>query len=275
MTSVSGADLDRFASEGVLHQPAWIPRALVDAADSAVDAVLERTERAFGRCKDCKGVHHDFVDPHCGFERRPFVQLFNVWAEHPAFRALALCRELRELGRVLLGCTDVRLLLDQLLLKRPGDQPTDLHVDAFHWPLTGRACTVWIPLTRVTRDMGTMSYYPGAHRVPHAPAQLSALTDDTLTPYTRAWLGERGFRARELDNEIAPGDVVIHDGWMPHEARGNASSTTRTAVAVHLIDAEARRLVAVNELQQAQADMFHWQSVPVNAILRVPMCPVL
>jgi len=275
VTAVAAADLARFVRDGCLHLRSSVPRGLVQDAARAADAVVASTTRAFGRCKDCDGVHHDFEVPHCGFARRPFIQMFNVWAEHPAFRALALCDELRDLGRALLGCAEVRLLLDQLLLKRPGDEPTELHVDAFHWPLTGRACTIWIPLSKVTPEMGTMSYYPGSHRVAHAEANLGALTYDTLSRYTAGWVADHGFAARELAAELVPGDVAIHDGWMAHRAGGNASSSVRTVLAVHLIDAQARRRAARNELEQGQADMFHWQGIPPDAILRVPMCPVL
>jgi Phytanoyl-CoA dioxygenase (PhyH) len=264
-----------FQRDGFVYLPGLVPRDLAEQAHAASGDVVRSAERAFGICRDCKGVHHDFADPHCGLTRRPFVQLFNVWAESPAFRRLTLSNPILEAARALLGCAGVRLIMDQLLIKRPGDEETAAHVDFYHWPLEGRACSFWIPLAPVRPSMGTMRFYPGSHRRSHRPEDLASVGDGEVGDYTRRWIAAEGRAPAGFDVDFEPGDVTVHDGWTAHEAGPNLSDETRTVLAVHVMDATSRRTEAKNPLQEGHVALFQWQSIPPGAELHAPTCPVL
>ncbi len=266
---------EEFEARGFVHLPRLLPPERVRAAREAADEVIRDAARAFGRCKDCDGVHQDFRDPHCGFSRRPFIQLFNVWNDHLVMRDLVFCAEVREAATALLGCDSVRLLMDQLLVKRPGDEETPPHVDAHHWPIAGRSCTFWMPLDDVGGDMGMVRFYPTSHRRRHGGAELGQQTDDTIGEFTRRWLAAEGFAPYRLPHGVMAGGVTVHDGWTAHDAEPNTSGTTRIVVIAHLVDARATLTSADGPLKRNHVEMCSWQPFPVGAELRFPGCPIL
>jgi ectoine hydroxylase-related dioxygenase (phytanoyl-CoA dioxygenase family) len=265
--------VEEFQRNGFVRLAEFVPPLVVARAHRAVPEVVAAAERAFGRCRDCGGVHHDFDERDCGNLTRPFVQLFNAWAHSPAFRELVFHPALSRAARALLGCDAVRLIHDQLLIKRPGDEPTSAHIDGHTWPFDGRACTFWIPLTDVSAEMGTLLFYRGSHRRDISRALLETVEEEEAARAVARWVADEGPEPEGF--ELRRGEATAHDKWMVHSTAANASDETRAVLSVHVMDAAARRGAARGPMQQAHVELFHWQGIPAGAELSAAVCPVL
>ena len=273
-TTLMKGQLQAFGEHGFLAIPRALPGEKVATASAAVDEIIRSASHVFGRCESCGGVHPDFEVSCCDARDVPFVQLFNVWADHRALRALSLGAALRALAEQILCVRETRLLLDQLLVKRPGDGATPPHVDAYHWPLDRRVLTFWIPLQPVEAKMGAMRYYAGTHRRPHSQSQLAGISSENAGTYTGEWLAAEDWPATTVGEGFVPGDICVHDGWTAHEAEPNHSKTPRAVLVAHVADAQVRMTECVNAAQLEQAKLFQWSMVPPGRVLRTPGTPV-
>lgn len=270
---IARSTVEQFRRDGFVHLSKFIPVPLITRAYEAVPDLIARSERAFGRCRDCCGVHHDFEERDCGNLKRPFVQLFNAWAQSSAFRELVFHPALAQAARSLLGCDEVRLIHDQLLVKRPGDLPTTAHIDGNHWPFEGRACTFWVPLVDVSSAMGTLLFYRGTHARDISRAQLQTADEETAREVIARWLAREGLEPQGF--EVRRGEATAHDKWTAHCTAANESSLTRAVLAVHVMDARSKRTAPAGPMQQSHIDLFHWHGVPPAAEMYASVCPLL
>ena len=264
---------EQFANCGFLKLSGVLQQDALKAARSAVDEIVARSEDTFGRCADCGKIHpHDFDDPDCGSPKRPYTQLFNCWAQHPAIRALSLSPLLGRLGAELLGCRSIRLFHDHLLIKEPGDLGTSPHVGGWYWGFEGRACTFWIPLVPTARRMGTLRFYGGTHRATYPETGPS--TEEQMYEVLDTWLAAGGFEYSEgADLEL--GDLTIHDKWMVHGTGVNETADARIALVVHVMDADATARREPSQLQAEHAEFFGYGDVPQGRRLFLPQCPII
>jgi ectoine hydroxylase-related dioxygenase (phytanoyl-CoA dioxygenase family) len=265
--------IETFKRDGFARLSKLVPGTIIARAHAAVPDVIASAERIFGRCQDCGGVHYDFAERDCGNLTRPFVQLFNAWALHPAFRDLVFHPSISQAARALLECQEVRLIHDQLLIKRPGDVPTSAHIDGNYWPFDGSAFTFWVPLVDVSIAMGTVQFYRGTHLRDIARARSQAADEETASRVIADWIAEQQLEPEGF--ELRQGDVTIHDKWTIHCTQANASSITRVVLAIHVMDARSKRFEALGPMQRGHVDLFHWQGIPSAAELYGAICPVM
>ena len=271
MTTSSEA-VTAFQRDGFVRISSCIPLSVIKRAHDAIPELLARIELSFPRCGDCGGLHQDFDGCKCGSSTRPFIQLFNVWAQSAALRDLVFHRSISQTAEELLQCSKVRLIHDQLLIKRPDDLPTTPHIDGHYWPFDGRACTFWVPLAEVSDGMGTLRFYPHSHRWDLRRAELLLADEDKARQAIADFISGK---QAPVGFELLRGDVTIHDKWSIHCASGNASSHNRVALAIHVMDARSRRTKTHGPMQQGHVELFHWEHIPERAELCDAVCPIL
>jgi ectoine hydroxylase-related dioxygenase (phytanoyl-CoA dioxygenase family) len=160
---------------------------------------------------------------------RAFVQMFNLWRQNDAAKAFVFAERFARVAAELMGVEGVRLYHDQALFKEPGGGPTPWHQDQFYWPLdTTDTVTLWMPLVRVTEDMGPMTFASGSQR-------LGSLGDFAIGDESQAefecLVAEKQL-SRSSCGALSPGDASFHAGWTLHSAPGNSSATMREAMTV-------------------------------------------
>jgi ectoine hydroxylase-related dioxygenase (phytanoyl-CoA dioxygenase family) len=158
-----------------------------------------------------------------------------------SFREFATRSPVGELGARMLGVDHVTLFTDELLVKEPSTpQETPWHHDMSYWPIGGdSACSVWIPLDRVTRQVGALEFLRGSHvwgRRFHPRNFDSGL--DRLTDAREESL--QAFIASDPDQVITteadPGDCVVFHALTLHRAFGNTlPDARRRAVVLRLV----------------------------------------
>lgn len=160
-----------------------------------------------------------------------------MWRQSPEVWAFIFDPRLGALAADLLGTSGVRLIHDVLFHKTGREKGTSWHRDSDFWRFTGRgALTMWIPLQDTTSEMA-LRYVSGSH-----------LEDRRLLRrFEKAALSARYRAAR---SPLALGDVAIHHYGTLHSSTRYAGSAQRRALAVHVIDADARVEAPINLYQR-------------------------
>lgn len=146
------------------------------------------------------------------------------------FRELALSTRLSSLALKLIG-QDEGLFIHDMSFIKTGDEgePTPFHQDFPHWPFdrTG-AFTIWIALTDMSEDMGTLQFLPGSPQEGPLGRFSRSLGDDMCKANPQllqkyAPVGGKALRA---------GDATVHVDLMVHGANGNKTGRDRAAYTV-------------------------------------------
>lgn len=160
---------------------------------------------------------------------RNCLSVNDLWTQHPAARAFVTCRRFGRIAADLLGVEAVRLFRDQSFFKGPGGANTPWHQDAYFVPLDQeKVLALWIPLSRITRDLGPLDYVTGSHRVGYLGT--STLDDRSMDRFAERLI-RRGFEIHNYST-LETGDLVAHSGWTLHSSRSNTSSTWREVIVI-------------------------------------------
>jgi Phytanoyl-CoA dioxygenase (PhyH) len=251
---------ERFQSDGFVKLDAVLPGAFVDELlDAATDSIRERTAEGGVRGME-SGV-------------KPFLQSFNSWADNAVIRRLALSPQLGRLASALLEVESVRLIHDQVLFKEPGDARSPWHIDQCYWPIASApACSVWVPLHDVPREMGPVACATGSQRYWTEP-QRSAEPVDLIEwdHLLAAEIERRGLEVFTAD--YMAGDIEIHDGRTIHEAGANHSLRPRKAIVLHFMQSSARLREPATPEQEGHVQLFGWTHFAPGQVIRGPVAP--
>jgi ectoine hydroxylase-related dioxygenase (phytanoyl-CoA dioxygenase family)/glycosyltransferase involved in cell wall biosynthesis len=163
-----------------------------------------------------------------------FLQEQFVWKRDGVLAGLSLHPGLAAVAAALIQAP-VRVFLDQVICKYPGDDPTRPHQDApFLAYDDRRSVNAWVALGPVTPAHGALSYYQGSQRLGLLREVDLGLDDDLLrdAPELRD--------LTLLQAAAEPGDVVLHHCLVVHEAGPNRSGEDRLAYSVQYMPAGAR-----------------------------------
>jgi hypothetical protein len=155
----------------------------------------------------------------------------------PEVRGAIFDGRLGALAAELLGASEVRLIHDVLFQKSGREKGTSWHRDSDFWRFSGRgALTMWIPLQETTAEMA-LRYVTGSH-----------LAEDrrVLRRFEKVALNASYRTARTA---LSLGDIAVHHYATLHSSSRYAGTALRRALAVHVIDADAR-FAAPNNLYQ-------------------------
>jgi ectoine hydroxylase-related dioxygenase (phytanoyl-CoA dioxygenase family) len=199
---------------------------------------------------------------------RAFLQVMNLWREDETAKEFVFSKRLARIAADLLNVKAVRLYHDQALYKESGGGITPWHADQFYWPLSSpKTVTVWIPLQKVTMEMGPLAFAEKSHHVEIG-------RDIEISDESEAIMAEqlKQFTINEAPFEL--GEVSFHTGWLFHRAGENRSGRARKVMTMIYMDETQQIISPKNQYQQA--DWETWlDSKPVGGKTDSALNPVL
>jgi len=183
-----------------------------------------------------------------------FTQVTNVWLLNDMARQFVLARRFAKIAAELMGVKGVRLYHDQALIKEPGGKPTPWHQDYYYWPLdTEHTVTMWMPLVDITKEMGSMSFATGSHKV---GAFKEMPISETSQQYFEQVIKEKNFPVH-TNEVINAGDATFHSGRTLHSSHPNSSTKRREVITVIYFADGARIMKPDNEHRRVDMQVFH------------------
>ena len=155
-----------------------------------------------------------------------FMQCGYLCWDYPAVKDFVFGKRFANIARELMGgLYKVRLWHDQALFKEPHGRKTDIHIDSSYWPLSNpqNSTTMWLALTKVTKDKGSLYFYPGSHKW-----NAHEYVDIFKNPHEPAALKGK----KSVSVELEPGDATFHSGLTYHGANQNKTDDMREAMTV-------------------------------------------
>ncbi len=160
---------------------------------------------------------------------KAFLQIQNLWWVDEGMRRFSLAERFGRIAADLLGVDAVRMYHDQAIFKEPGGALTPWHQDQYYFPLDrDDILTMWMPLTDVTPEMGSLVYASGSHKLGY------------LGEFEASEESERVFQQMIVDTgmqlespgPMAAGDATFHASWTLHGAPANPTDQMRAAMTV-------------------------------------------
>jgi ectoine hydroxylase-related dioxygenase (phytanoyl-CoA dioxygenase family) len=159
---------------------------------------------------------------------KAFLQFTNMWRRNAIIEGFSLAQRFGHIAAQLLGTDAVRIYHDQALFKEPGAGYTPWHQDQYYWPMeTGKTVTMWMPLTPMGAEMGTLIFADGSHR--DGPLGELAISDHSEA-YYRSVVDAQGMNLSI--SELDVGDATWHYGWTLHKAPGNTTPNMRQVMTI-------------------------------------------
>lgn len=201
---------------------------------------------------------------------KAFLQLFNLYQEDEAIKALVFSKRLAEISAKLMQVESVRLYHDQALFKEAGGGITPWHADQYYWPLeTDKTITAWIPLQATPLEMGPLEFSAGSHEI--VEGRDLSISDESETTI------QKRLKVTDFKHVIEPfdvGEISFHSGWVFHRAGANTTNDIRKVMTIIYMDSTMRLKKPVNEGQMA--DWHKWcPGVEIGAVINSPLNPVL
>jgi ectoine hydroxylase-related dioxygenase (phytanoyl-CoA dioxygenase family) len=214
---LSAQEITTYQRDGHILLSQALPREAVSTYRDAINATVEarNTETRDLADRDTYGM--------------AFLQTMNLWLHNEVIKAFVMAKRFAGIAAALMGVERVRLYHDQALFKEPGGGFTPWHQDQHYWPLdTDNTITLWMPLTDVTADMGTLEFASGSHTEGYL-GDLG-ISDESQKQFDQ-FVNERGF-GRVRTEHMQAGDATFHSGWTLHAAGGNHTDQMRAAMTI-------------------------------------------
>lgn len=154
------------------------------------------------------------------------VAVFEPARLEPELSKIVRSAELAGLAAKFLEAERLRLFAVSAYIKPPGGDASFWHQDMWFFPISGAPIvTVWLPLSAVEEDQAPMIYARKSHLGGFMDAPADAPPE--------------GIAVQRI-SPMAPGDVVLHDGWTLHGSAGNQNASPREALGLVYVKDGAR-----------------------------------
>lgn len=146
-----------------------------------------------------------------------------------ALQSIAYDPAILRVVRRILGSDDVVLSQDMALLKPPGggrEKPWHQDKAFFNLDLDAPVVGVWIALDEATPENGCMHVIPRSHRdgpMPHFARRDWQICDSSVAT------------ARDVIVPLAPGGLLLFDGYLHHGTPANRTNWRRRALQFHYV----------------------------------------
>jgi hypothetical protein len=199
-----------------------------------------------------QGARESGIEIGVGAEGRNFVHVMNLWEKSAVAKRFSFSRRFARIATELMGVDGVRLYHDQCLFKESGGKRTEWHSDQDYWPVdTRNTITMWMALSKVTREMGAMRFASGSHQAAYpGTRQFSEESDE----FFGRLIAENGYSVEWP--ELSPGDAIFWAGPILHSAPGNLTETLREVIAVIYYADGARLLRPDNVMRSHDMERF-------------------
>ena len=158
-----------------------------------------------------------------------FLQTVNLWRFNDRVREFVLAERFGGIAARLMGVSQVRLYHDQALFKEAGGGLTPWHQDQHYWPLaTDKTITMWMTLSDIRADMGTLRFASGSHRGGYLGDM--PISDESEAVF-EDFVASRGFTLQQAA-AMSAGSATFHSGWTLHSAPPNVTDEMRPAMTV-------------------------------------------
>ena len=243
LRNLSPEELERFATERVIHVSGVLPEEWIRKIGAAVDA-----QTSAGGLQSMV-ANSWFTDPAM---HEIAMDCPTAWLAQQALDALTPEDDPSPRG----NAKPVRFFYDQAFVKHPAspgqgrdaDRDGDLgntpwHHDITFWPMRGeQVVSLWIALDRTNLENGGLEFVPGSSffgdsyravgvgehgRVPFASDVLKE-----LPPINSATTGETGAELTAISFDLEPGDILVFDAHILHGAPPNLSDRSRRGIAL-------------------------------------------
>jgi len=177
----------------------------------------------------------------------------NAWLSDELIRRVLLSEKVGFTAAGLLGCNAVRLYHTASLFKEPGDGEVPWHQDQFVSPIDSPAVGCWLALTDVRREMGSVVFAQGSHKLGLLPEFESAERAEEMLVASGC-----SIRAPELN----AGDAIFHSSMGWHMSSANSTSLVREAVGMFFFPDGARVLPSLTARQRTEWRLFFPGTLP-------------
>jgi Phytanoyl-CoA dioxygenase (PhyH) len=187
----------------------------------------------------------------------------DMWKRSTEIQRLIFEEGLGEIAAHLLGVDRIRLIHDAFFQKTGSTWATPWHRDSDFWAFEGAgALTMWIPLQDTPTELA-LSYVSGSHLRGHGRV-LRRLEKAMLPLYRSVSRGA-----------LRMGDIAVHNCHTLHASSKYCGTQTRRALAVHVIDGNARVAVPRTPFQQSHSALSNWMSVQPGHPLPDAIAPLI
>lgn len=131
-------------------------------------------------------------------------------------------------------------------IKHPGNnKKVSYHQDATYWNFNNkhRAVTVWLALTDVSKEHGSIHYISGSHKLSQQPHYDVKTSNNLLM---RGQTVDFQIPDTEIVTEIPAGNVLIHSPYMIHGSPENTQSTPRIAIGMIFASTQCKPVKAIS-----------------------------
>ena len=208
-SSFSHQEIEQYRTSGFLTVPDFLDADELDEWRGIVDAAVA-------------GSHRELTGKN---SEKAFTQRMHLRRESEALAGLVLDPRIGSLVAELEGLDEVRLYLDQALIKEPYGAPTQYHLDIPWWGFSSpHACTIWVALDDSTLQNGCLYFVPGSHAL-----RLGSAVD--LGPDLGALFAAHPDAARTpTPSPLPAGGCSFHNGHTVHGAGANMTPGHRRAM---------------------------------------------
>lgn len=222
---LSGLHREEFDRQGYLHVRRAFSRLEMQGLRSAVEALSTP--------KDSPAVASDRPDTW-------------MWPRSPAVADLIFGGSLGTMASQLLRTDGIRLISDVLFRRMGHVKGTPWHRDSDFWNFTdGSALTMWIPLQDTPASMA-LQYVAGSH---------TSSNLRMLRRFEKALVSA----SRPIQSfDMSLGDIAIHHYRTLHASTRYREPHLRQALAIHLIDANARFRAPIHRFQDDHNRRCKW-----------------
>ncbi|KAK5581913.1 hypothetical protein RB653_003493 [Dictyostelium firmibasis] len=219
---------------------------------SDIDKLLKHAEQCFHGVYD-KSITPDDVTWRPNFSPNDLTrELVNCWKSDSVLAQLVLNDSIGKLACELLGCDSVRVGQDNIFWKPTNGKPIGMHQDLPYLEcITKKVITIWIALTDVSKENGTVEFVEGSHKWNDLPPDVNDSNSNEEFHNPKNYLKglESALKFNDLESvekipihyvTVKAGGCSIHHGKLWHGSNTNPSSFKgRMVVTIHFIPGDS------------------------------------